>query len=98
MYMYEPPGSGPEAAKPPDVRRNIAVRKLSRAGRPAEGGPRLSKYFRFSNAASGPENIYFCDLSGPMLPQNTPEKGGGLRPPPLPVGFAVGGGRLDRNN
>ena len=42
----------------------------------------------------GPDIVDFGGLNGPLLFQN-PRKGGGLRPPPFPVDFAVGGGHLD---
>ncbi len=37
----------------------------------------------------------FGGLNGPLLTQKPLEKVGGLRPPPIPSGFAVGDGRLD---
>ncbi len=51
----------------------------------------------FRDQASGPEIVDFWSLDG-LLPQNLLEKVGVLRPPPFPVGFAVGGGRLDPKN
>ncbi len=48
--------------------------------------------------ASRPKIVYVSGLSGPLLPQNPLEKVGGLRPPPFPMGPAVGGDRLDTKN
>ncbi len=62
-------------------------------------------YFGLLNNASGLEPstfafliiliVYVGDLSGPVLPQVPLEKVGGFAPPPFPVCFAEGGGRLD---
>ena len=51
--------------------------------------------FRTCPSPRGLARPAFVDLGGlssPLLPQNTTGKGGGLRPPPFPVGFAVGRG------
>ncbi len=45
-----------------------------------------------------PEIVGFWGLHGPLLPQHLLEKVGGQSPPPFPVGFVVGGGRLDPQN
>ncbi len=52
-----------------------------------------ANYFRLRTTASWPEIGDFGGLNGPVTPK--PIGKGGLRPPPFPMGFAVGGGRLD---
>jgi hypothetical protein len=54
-------------------------------------------YFRLRKRASGPESNIVWGLNGVLPPQNPLEKVGGFALH-LPVGFAVGGGRLDPIN
>ncbi len=65
--------------------------------RPLGDLPASRHYCRLLNNASGPEVVEFGVLNGPLLPQNQLEKVVGL-PPPFPMGFVVGGGRLDLQN
>ncbi len=56
------------------------------------------RYFRLWNKAPGLEVDDTWGLIGPTPTAKPLGTGGGLRPPPSPVGFAVGGGRLDSKN
>ncbi len=46
----------------------------------------------------GPEFVVFGGSKQPPPTGKPIEKGGGLRPPPFPIGFPVGGRRLDPKN
>ncbi len=50
---------------------------------------------RLRDRASGPEIVDFGGSERPPPAAKPIGKGGGLRPPSFPAGFAFGGGRLD---
>ena len=62
---------------------------------PVTGEPEVLNFLFFK---MGPEIVGLGGLSGPLLPGNLSENGGGRSPPPFLIGFAAGKARPPKMN